>query len=336
MMQQSVLFSGIQPSGKLTLGNYLGAIKNWINLQNEYFCLFSIVDLHALTVHQDPKFFKEQCYDTLAIYLASGIDFKNNIIFLQSHVPGHSQLSWILSCYTHIGELNRMIQFKNKMKNYAKDCTNVGIFIYPILMAADILLYKSLVIPVGIDQKQHLEISRDIAARFNKVYGKIFVIPEIYYSSIGTKIMSLQKINKKMSKSDNDIDGTIYLLDTKDQIVNKCRKAVTDSGKEIYFDYKSKPGISNLLTILAAISNRTINDWCIDLRQVDYKEFKDIVAEYIIKYLNPIQDKYHNIRHDKGYLDNLLKIGAERASKIANKNLLQIHKVLGLITLNNT
>jgi len=236
--KKPVLFSGIQPSGNLTLGNYLGALKHWVDLQVKCDCLFSLVDLHTITVRQDPKIFRQHCYDALAIYLAVGLDPKRHHVFLQSHVPAHTQLAWILNCYAYVGELNRMTQFKDKSKKNEAN-VNVGLFSYPVLMAADILLYQTSLVPVGADQKQHVEITRDLAMRFNNIYGEVFTVPEVYHPPLGARIMSFQEPTKKMSKSDTNPSATIFLLDGSETILDKCKRAVTDSGKEIYFDIKN-------------------------------------------------------------------------------------------------
>jgi len=325
-----ILFSGIQPSGNLTLGNYIGALKNWANLQHEYNCFFSIVDLHTITVRQDPKEFYNNCYDTTALYLAAGIDPDKNTVFLQSHVAAHSQLAWVLNCYTHIGEMNRMTQFKDKSQKHEANI-NVGLFAYPVLMAADILLYQTNLVPVGVDQKQHLEIARDLAIRFNNLYGKIFTVPEVYHPPLGAKIMSLQEPTKKMSKSDQDSSATIFLLDSIDTVNNKLKRAVTDSGKDIYFDLENKPGISNLLTILAVTTNNTVDNLVADLQGQGYGKLKNLVAEGIIEFLKPLQQRFIELRADKTYLDSVLKQGSQEAIAHAKPTLDEVYKAVGFV-----
>lgn len=325
-----VLFSGIQPSGNLTLGNYIGALKNWIKLQETYNCFFSLVDLHTITVRQDPKEFYQQCYDALAIYLAFGLDPEKNTIFLQSHVTAHSQLAWILNCYAYVGELSRMTQFKDKSaKN--KDNNNVGLFTYPVLMAADILLYQTSLVPVGADQKQHVEIARDIAIRFNNIYGDIFKVPEIYHPTVGARIMSLQDPTNKMSKSDKDSGATIFLLDTPDTIIKKIKRAVTDSGSEVVFDKENKPGISNLLTIMSAVSERSIDDIVSEMEGQGYGNFKSVVADSVVSFLEPMQKRYKELRGDQEYLNSILKNCSEKAAKYAEPTLKKVYEVLGFV-----
>lgn len=325
-----ILFSGIQPSGNLTLGNYIGALKNWTNLQYEYNCFFSIVDLHTITVRQESKEFYKNCYDTTALYLAAGIDPDKNTIFLQSQVAAHSQLAWILNCYAYVGELGRMTQFKDKSQKHDTNI-NVGLFAYPVLMAADILLYQTNLVPVGLDQKQHLEIARDLAIRFNNLYGKIFTVPEVYHPPLGAKIMSLQEPTKKMSKSDQDSSAIIFLLDPIDTINNKLKRAVTDSGKDIYFDLENKPGISNLLTILAITTNDTIDNLVANLQGQGYGKLKSLVAEGIIEFLKPLQQRFMELRADKAYLDSVLKQGSQKAIAHAKPTLAEAYKAIGFI-----
>lgn len=329
-INKPVLFSGIQPSGNLTLGNYIGALKNWANLQHEYNCFFSIVDLHTITVRQDPKEFYNNCYDTTALYLAAGIDPDKNTIFLQSHVAAHSQLAWILNCYAYVGELSRMTQFKDKSQKHESNI-NVGLFTYPALMAADILLYQTNLVPVGVDQKQHVEITRDLAIRFNNIYGKIFTVPEVYHPVLGAKIMSLQEPTKKMSKSDQDASATIFLLDSIDIVNNKLKRAVTDSGKDIYFDLENKPGISNLLTILAVTTNDTIDNLVATLQGQGYGKLKSLVAEGIIEFLKPLQQRFVELRSDKAYLDSALKQGSQKATQHAKPTLDEVYKAIGFV-----
>lgn len=328
--KRPIIFSGVQPSGGLTLGNYLGALKNWVDLQRDYNCLFSIVDLHAITVRQNPELFRSQCYDTLATYLASGLNPKSSHIFLQSHVSSHVQLAWVLGCHTYIGELNRMTQFKDKSKRYSANI-NIGLFTYPTLMAADILLYQTDLVPVGADQKQHLELARDLAIRFNGIYGNTFTIPEVYHPSLGARIMSLQEPNKKMSKSCEDPMATIFLADTPNEIIVKFKRAVTDSGKEIYFDPKNKPGIANLLTLLAATTDKTIEALVKEVENYGYGKFKELVADSVIECLRPLQEQYGRLRKDYSYLDSVLLVGAEYAEQISQETLRLVYDKLGFI-----
>ena len=328
--QRPVIFSGVQPSGGLTLGNYLGALKNWVGLQRDYDCLFSVVDLHAITVRQNPELFKSQCYDILATYLASGLDPKLSHIFLQSQVSSHVQLAWILGCHTYMGELHRMTQFKDKSKRHSANI-NTGLFTYPILMAADILLYQTALVPVGADQKQHLELARDLAIRFNGVYGDTFTIPEVYHPSLGARIMSLQEPDKKMSKSCEDPMSVIFLSDTPDEIMAKFKRAVTDSGKEIYFDPKNKLGIANLLTILATTSGRSIEELVRKVEHVGYGKFKTLVAESVIECLRPLHKEYARIRRDYSHMDSVLLEGAKHARQVSQETLTSVYNKLGFI-----
>lgn len=328
--KKPVLFSGIQPSGNLTIGNYIGAIRNWATLQQDYDCLFSIVDLHAITVRQDPVIFRECCYDALAINIACGLDPEKNILFAQSHVPQHSQLAWVLNCYTYMGELNRMTQFKDKSQKHAANI-NVGLFSYPALMAADILLYDTNLVPVGEDQTQHVELTRDIALRLNNLYGNVFAIPELSIPKVGARIMSLQEPTKKMSKSDPGDSGVIFLLDSPDVINNKLKRAVTDSGKEVRFDVANKPGVSNLLTILATITNRAIPALETEYQGCGYGKLKSDVAAAIIAFLEPMQSRFKELRADKNNLDQIFKRGADAAIARAQNKLSQVYQALGFV-----
>jgi tryptophanyl-tRNA synthetase len=331
MNHKKILFSGIQPSGVLHLGGYIGAMKNWVQLQNEYDCLFSIVDLHAITVRQDPKLLRQRCYDFFSLYVACGLDPLKNIIFCQSHVPAHSELAWILNCYAMVGELNRMTQFKDKSQKY-KHNINVGLFAYPVLQAADILLYQTDVVPVGIDQKQHLELAREIAVRFNNVYGETFRIPEPFIPSKaeGARIMSLQDPTKKMSKSDENEFNFISVLDAPELILKKLQRAVTDSGSEVLYS-DDKPGVSNLLTIFSAISNKPIAKLEEEYIGSGYGRFKKELAEAIIEFLKPIQQRYYELRKDETNLHMLLRKNAERAADKAAPTLTKVHALLGFV-----
>lgn len=329
-MKNNVLFSGIQPSGILHIGTYLGALRNWVDLQKQYDSLFSIVDLHSITVRQDPKELKKKCYDVLALYLACGIDAEANLIFCQSHVPQHCQLAWVLNCFTYMGELSRMTQFKDKSK---KDVNvGVGLFDYPVLMAADILLYGTRLVPVGSDQKQHVELTRDLAIRFNNLYGDIFTIPEVYTLSLGARVMALQDPTKKMSKSDSNDNNNIYLLDEPETILKKIQSAVTDSGKEVRFD-ESKPGIANLLTIYAASSNKSISELEKEYEGVGYGKFKRDLAEVLISFLEPLKKRYHLLRADETALNKVLQSGALRAQERAEVILKKVYEAIGFINI---
>lgn len=331
MMNKQVLFSGIQPSGELHIGNYIGAIKNWLKLQNKYDCLFCLVDLHTITVKQDPALLRKRCYDCLALYIACGLDYEKHIIFCQSHVPAHAELTWILNCFTHIGELSRMTQFKDKSQKYSENI-NMGLFDYPVLMAADILLYNSNIVPVGADQKQHIELTRDIATRFNNIYGDIFTVPESYIPMLetGGRIMGLQDPIKKMSSSDPNENNFIALLDSPEVVTKKFKRAVTDSGKEIYFD-ESKPGISNLLTIYSALTDKPIKQLEKEYQKQSYNKFKSDLAEIVIEFLQPIQQRFQKLRSDETKLNAILKDGASRANERAQSVLDKVFEAIGFI-----
>ncbi len=324
------VLSGIQPSGRLTLGNYLGAIKNWLPLSKDYDCHYMLVDLHAITVRQDPAVLRERCYEFLALYIACGLDPKDNVLFVQSHVPAHSQLGWILNCYTQFGELGRMTQFKDKSAKHA-DNINAGLFGYPVLMAADILLYDAAQVPVGDDQKQHLELTRDIANRFNNIYGGVFTVPEPMIPPVGARIMGLQDPTGKMSKSDDAETNALYLLDSPDVITRKIKRAVTDMDGVVRYDIAAKPGVSNLLSILAATTGKTVAALETEFDGKQYGAFKGAVAEAVIDCLKPVQAKYAELREDRDGLRAVLRDGAERASVRANKTLARVHEALGLI-----
>lgn len=326
---KKIIFSGIQPSGNLTLGNYLGALKNWVKLQNEYDCFFCVVDLHAITVKQIPADLRKRTLEVLAIYIACGIDPDKNTLFIQSHVPAHSEASWLLTCNTYMGELSRMTQFKDKAKKHG-DSIPAGLFAYPVLMAADILLYNTDLVPVGIDQKQHLELARDLGARFNNAYSPTFKIPEPYIPPIGAKVMSLQDPTKKMSKSDDNPNSYILIMDPPEVIRKKISRAVTDSiGVVNYTD--EQPGVKNLLDILISIKGYT-KDEVVDLyKDKGYADLKKDVADTIIDELAPIQEKVNILLKDKKALEEIYKLGAEKANYAAIKNLRKMQKKIGLI-----
>lgn len=324
---KKTLFSGMQATGNLTLGNYLGALKNWVTISDDYQTFFSVVDMHSITVRQDPAELRKRARTLLTLYIAAGLDPEKNCIYYQSHVSGHAELAWILNCFTYMGELNRMTQFKDKCAKHA-DNINAGLYTYPVLMAADILLYQTNLVPVGVDQKQHLEICRDIAQRFNGIYGDVFTIPEPYIAKVGAKIMSLQEPTKKMSKSDPE-ESYVALLDEPDVIRRKIKRAVTDSDGEIRYDPENKPGVSNLLSILSALGAGSMESLCQEMAGKGYGELKNRTADCIIAALEPLQREYKRIIADKAYLQNLINTNAEKAAYRANKTLRKVQKKIG-------
>ncbi len=326
-INKKTILSGVQSSGILTLGNYLGALKNWTNLQDEYNCLYCVADLHSITVRQNPADLRKNAMNVFTTYLAAGIDPEKSVMFFQSHVSAHPELSWVLNCYTYMGELQRMTQFKDKSAKH-EDNINSGLFTYPVLMAADILLYQADLVPVGHDQLQHLEITRDIAKRFNGVYGDVFKIPEAYIGKVGARIMSLATPESKMSKSDPNPNGYIAMLDDRDTIVRKFKRAVTDSDGEIAYR-EGKDGINNLLSIYSAVTGKTIDEAVAEFSGKGYGEFKMAVAEVVADCLKPIQDKYNALQNDKAYIQSVYRDGAEKASKIACKTLRKVYKKVG-------
>lgn len=324
---KKVLFSGMQATGNLTLGNYLGALKNWVTLSDEYECFYSVVDMHSITVRQDPATLRKRARALLTLYIAAGLDPEKNCIYYQSHVSGHAELAWILNCFTYMGELNRMTQFKDKASKHA-DNINAGLFTYPVLMAADILLYQADVVPVGIDQMQHLELTRDLAIRFNNVYGDVFTIPEAYIGKVGAKIMSLQDPAKKMSKSDENPNGSIYLMDDPDTIMRKCKRAVTDSVGEIrYCD--EQPGVKNLIDIYSACTGETQEQVVRQFEGKGYGDFKMAVGEAVVSVLKPLQERVRELEKDKAYIDSVIKNNAEKANYFAGKTLRKVQKKVG-------
>ena len=327
MNDRKVLFSGMQATGSLTLGNYLGALKNWLTLSDEYECFYSVVDLHSITVRQNPAELRKRARALLTLYIAAGLDPEKNCIYYQSHVSGHAELAWILNCFTYMGELNRMTQFKDKSAKHA-DNINAGLFTYPVLMAADILLYQADVVPVGIDQMQHLELTRDLAIRFNNVYGDVFTIPEAYIGKVGAKIMSLQDPAKKMSKSDENPNGSIYLMDDPDTIMRKCKRAVTDSVGEIrYCD--EQPGVKNLIDIYSACTGETQEQVVRQFEGKGYGDFKMAVGEAVVSVLKPLQERVRELEKDKAYIDSVIKNNAEKANYFAGKTLRKVQKKVG-------
>lgn len=324
---KKVLFSGMQATGNLTLGNYLGALKNWVTLSDEYECFYSVVDMHSITVRQDPATLRKRARALLILYIAAGLDPKKNCIYYQSHVSGHAELAWILNCFTYMGELNRMTQFKDKAAKHA-DNINAGLFTYPVLMAADILLYQADVVPVGVDQKQHLEITRDIAERFNNIYGDVFTIPEAYIGKVGAKIMSLQDPVKKMSKSDENPNASIYLMDDPDTIMRKCKRAVTDSEAQILYR-DEQPGVKNLINIYSACTGKTAEEVVKEFDGRGYGDFKVAVGESVVSVLKPLQEEAARLTKDKAYIDGIIKENAEKAGYYANKTLRKVQKKVG-------
>ena len=322
------VFSGIQPSGTFTLGNYIGAIRNWPLLQDDYDCVYCVVDQHAITVKQDPATLRRRTYESAALLLASGIDPEKSILFIQSHNPVHSQLNWILRCNVQYGELTRMTQFKDKSRKHPDD-VNGGLLTYPVLMAADILAYNAHGVPVGIDQKQHVELARNIAQRFNYRYGETFVLPEALIPEVGAKIMSLQEPTKKMSKSDENVNAFILLTDDRDTIVRKFKRAVTDSDNRVRFDPENKPGISNLIGIVNTLSGESIEDIEKRYEGVGYGVFKEEVGILVADKLAPLQDNYNRILSDKPYLEGVLRDGAQKAIRVSSRILSKVYRKVG-------
>ena len=332
LLKRKRILSGIQPTGTFTLGNYLGALRNWALLQNNYDCLYMVADLHALTVRQNPAELRRNTRSLAALLLALGIDPKEHVLFVQSHVPAHCELSWILACNTQFGELSRMTQFKDKSAKHP-DNVNGGLFTYPVLMAADILVYNADLVPVGQDQTQHLELARNIAGRFNNVYGETFTLPEGYVPAAGAKITSLAEPTKKMSKSDPNANSFILLTDDRDAIVRKFKRAVTDSDGVVRFDMANKPGVSNLMTIYAAFTGKTMAEIETEFAGKGYGDFKMAVAETTADAICPVQEELQRILADKAYVDGVLKEGAERAARLANRTVSKVYRKVGLLQL---
>ncbi len=326
---KKTVFSGIQPTGTITLGNYLGALRNWIPLQDEYDCIYCIVDLHSITIRQEPAQLRKNAMSLLALYLASGISPEKSTVFVQSHVPAHAELAWVLDTMCYIGELNRMTQFKDKSAKHA-DNLNMGLMNYPVLMAADILLYGTDLVPIGKDQTQHLELARNLAERFNNRYSPTFVVPEGFIPKLGAKIMSLQNPLAKMSKSDENVNGFISMLDDDETIRRKLRRAVTDSGTEVRFA-EDKPAISNLLTIYSLCSGVSVADAEKQFDGLGYGVFKDAVADAVISALAPIRQRQAELLEDKQYLTDILRQGAERAESIASKTVAKVYRKIGFL-----
>lgn len=322
--------SCIQPTGIPTLGNYLGALRNWVAMQDEFECAFAVADLHAITVRQEPAKLRQQIMEMYALLLALGLDPEKHLVFVQSQVPEHAQLSWLLSCYTQFGELSRMTQFKDKSQKHA-DNINLGLFAYPSLMAADILLYQPDYVPVGADQKQHCELTRNIAERFNGIYGSVFTVPEPYIMKSGARVCSLQEPTKKMSKSDENQNSFISLKDDADTIMRKFKRAVTDSEAKVYYDLAEKPGVSNLMDIYSAVTGKSMEAIQTEFEGKGYGDFKVAVAEAVIAELKPLQDQFALLMKDKAQLEALMKQGAEKASYVASRTLRKVMKKIGFV-----
>ncbi|HEK2943923.1 TPA: tryptophan--tRNA ligase [Proteus mirabilis] len=330
--QKPIVFSGAQPSGELTIGNYMGALRQWVQMQDDYDCIYCIVDQHAITVRQDPNELRKRTLDTLALYLACGIDPEKSTIFVQSHVPQHAQLGWALNCYTYFGELSRMTQFKDKSARHAENI-NAGLFDYPVLMAADILLYQTNQVPVGIDQKQHLELSRDIAQRFNAIYGDIFTVPDPFIPKGGARVMALQDPAKKMSKSDDNRNNVIALLEDPKVAAKKIKRAVTDSEEppRVAYDLENKAGVSNLLDILAGVTGKTIPELEAEFEGKMYGHLKGAVAEAVSDMLTNIQERFNTFRNDEALLNKIMKEGADKAKARAQTTLDKVYEAIGFI-----
>lgn len=329
---KKVMLSGIQPSGDLTLGSYLGAIKNWSSRAEEFDCYYFMADLHSITVRQNPADLRRRTLEQLAQYIACGLNPEQNTLFVQSHVPAHTQLGWVLDCYTMFGELSRMTQFKDKSSKNA-DNINAGLFTYPALMAADILLYQPDFVPVGDDQKQHVELCRDVATRFNNIYGDVFKIPEPYIPKVGARVMSLSTPTSKMSKSDKDPNGCVYLREQPDVIARKFKKAVTDSDTERCVRYApdEKPGVSNLMSIYSACTGKSMEEIELEFEGKGYGAFKPAVGDAVIETLRPVREESDRLLKDKAYLEQVYRSGAEKASYIANKTLRKVYKKVGFL-----
>ena len=327
--KKKVIFSAIQPSGTITLGNYLGALQNWVKLQDEYNCIFAVADLHAITVRQEPKDFRRNILEAYALLLACGIDTEKSPFFIQSHVHTHAELAWILNCYTQFGELSRMTQFKDKSQKHA-DNVNAGLFTYPSLMAADILLYQADLVPVGVDQKQHLELTRNIAERFNGIYGNTFKVPDAYIGQVGAKIMSLQEPTKKMSKSDENVNAWVAVLDKPETIMKKFKRAVTDSEAKVCVG-EGKDGINNLIGIMSAVTGKTSDEITAEFDGRGYGDFKVAVAEAVIEKLRPIQERYNQYIENKDYLAEQYRKSAEFALRLSQRTLDKAMKKIGYL-----
>lgn len=326
--KKKVLYSAVQPSGNLTIGNYLGAIRNWVTLQDDYECYYAMADMHAITVRQDPATLRQKTLELAALYIACGVDPEKCALYVQSNVPCHAELAWVLNTFTYVGEMERMTQFKDKSAKHA-DNINMGLMDYPVLMAADILLYQTDVVPVGVDQKQHLEITRDIANRFNNIYSPTFKIPEPIIMQAGAKINSLQEPDKKMSKSDTNPNASVYLSDDRDTVMRKFKRAVTDSDSAVRYDPATKPGVSNLLTIYSVFSGKSVEEAEKEFAGKGYGDFKLAVGEAVADALAPMQSEQKRLLADKAYLNDVLARGAERAYRTARKTLDKVYRKVG-------
>ena len=327
---KKIVYSAVQPTGCITLGNYVGAIQNWLKLSEEYNSIFAIADLHALTVRQVPAEYRQRAMSFFAQYLACGLDPEKSIMYFQSHVPEHAELTWILNCFTYIGEAQRMTQFKDKSAKHT-DNINMGLLDYPVLMASDILLYQTDFVPVGIDQKQHLELCRDLAIRFNNLYSPTFTVPEAYIGKQGAKIFSLQEPTKKMSKSDPDVNATVSIIDSADDIMRKFKRAVTDCDSVVRFDEVNKPGVSNLLTIFSAATGKTVEELEKEFEGKGYAQLKPAVGEAVAEKFRPIRERYDEYMKNKDYLMSVAKSGAEKARSIARRTLSKVYRKVGLV-----
>lgn len=325
---KAVLYSAVQPTNKLTIGNYIGPIKNWVSLQNGYDCFFAVANMHAITVRQNPAELRQRTLELVALYIACGVDPEKCALYVQSHVHEHAELCWVLNTFTYVGEMERMTQFKDKAARHA-DNINMGLMDYPVLMAADILLYQTDLVPVGLDQRQHVEIARDIAQRFNNAYTPTFKVPEALYMKVGAKICDLLEPAKKMSKSAENPNGSVFLNDDRDTVLRKFKRAVTDSDAQVKFDPENKPGVSNLLSIYSVFSEKSIAEAEADFAGKGYGEFKLAVGEAVADKLAPIQAEQSKLLADKAYLESALKSGAERANRVANKTLSKVYKKIG-------
>ncbi|MCT6698847.1 tryptophan--tRNA ligase [Rheinheimera sp. 4Y26] len=330
--KKPIVLSGAQPSGQLTIGNYLGALRQWDRMQDDYDCLYCIVDLHAITVRQEPAALRSASLDSLALYLACGIDPQRSAVFMQSHVPEHSQLAWVLNCYTQFGELSRMTQFKDKSERHNNN-VNAGLFTYPVLMAADILLYQANQVPVGHDQKQHLELARDVAMRFNALHGDVFTVPEPYIPPVAARVMSLQEPTKKMSKSDENPWNFVGLLEDPKMISKKFKKAMTDSEDppRVYFDIDAKPGVANLLSILSGVTNKSVETLVNEYEGKMYGHLKTDVADAVIALLEPVQQRYTEIRQDQQLMNDVMRAGAANARQRAAATLAKVNEAVGFV-----
>lgn len=327
-----IVLSGVQPSGELSIGNYIGALRQWEQMQDDYDCQYCIVDLHAITVRQEAEKLREATLDSLALCLAVGVTPEKSNLFIQSHVPEHAQLGWVLNCYAQMGELNRMTQFKDKSQRHAENI-NAGLFGYPVLMAADILLYQANQVPVGNDQKQHLELARDIATRFNNIYGEVFTVPEPYIPQVGARVMSLQDPTKKMSKSDDNRNNVIGLLEDPKSIAKKIKRAVTDSDEppRVLFDIENKPGVANLMGLMSVATGKSFAEIEAEYADKMYGHLKTDTADAVVAMLEPVQARYKEFRADRAYLDQVMKTGAEKASARAAETLKKVYDAVGFV-----